>query len=372
MIPVNEPVISKTAKKYLLDCLNTGWVSSAGDYIEAFENKFKKYIGKKYALTTTSGTSALHLALAASGIKKADEVIMPDLTIISCAFAAMYVGAKPVLVDVNELTGNIQPNKIEEKITNRTKAIMVVHLYGHPVNMQPIIQIAKKYKILLIEDAAQSHGAKVKIHGEWKKAGSLGDISCFSFYGNKIISTGEGGMLLTDNENIFKKAALLKDLSHVPGKRFFHEELGYNFRMTNLQAALGLAQLEEIDNYLQKKKWMAKTYSEGLKNIDLLELPKEESYAKSVFWMYAPMVKDDSNINRDELCEALRDMGIDTRTYFVPLHVQPALKKFKYDKKDYPVSTDISKRGFYLPSGLALTKKQINMVINAIKSISGR
>lgn len=370
MIPVNEPLISKKAKKYVLDCINTGWISSAGKYIEQFEENFRKYIETEYALTTTSGTTALHLALAASNIKKGDEVIMPDLTIISCALSAMYVGARPVLVDVEPSTGNIDPEKIEKKITKKTKAIMVVHLYGHPANMEPILKIAKKYKLLLIEDAAESHGAKIKVDGKWKKAGSVGDISCFSFYGNKIVTTGEGGMLLTNNLDIFKKASLLKDLAHVPGKRFFHEEVGYNFRMTNMQAALGVAQLEEINKYLEKKFWMAKLYSNGLKNIDFLELPTEKTYAKNVFWMYAPLVKKNSRISRDEFCKQLRELGIDTRTYFVPLHKQAVLKKFRFKSDQYPVSSDLSDRGFYLPSGLALTKSQINKVISTIKAIA--
>lgn len=370
MIPVNEPVISKNANKYIKDCLDTGWISSAGKYIEQFENNFKNYIGTKFAVTTTSGTSALHLALAASGIKAGDEVIMPDLTIISCALSAIYMGAKPVLVDVEKSTGNIDPKKIEEMITKKTKAIMVVHLYGHPVNIEPILKLTKKQNLLLIEDAAEAHGAKIKVNGKWQKAGSVGDISCFSFYGNKIVTTGEGGMLLTNNQDIFKKATLLKDLAHVPGKRFFHEEVGYNFRMTNLQAALGVAQLGEINNYLIKKRWMAKKYSEAFKNIEFLELPKEEPYAKNVFWMYAPLVKRKSKITRDDFCSRLKIMGVDSRTYFTPLHKQTVLNKFNYKNKDYPISNDLSDRGFYLPSGLALSEQQINKVISAVKAIA--
>lgn len=370
MIPVNEPIISKEAKKYINDCLETGWVSSAGKYIKQFEDNFKKYIGLKFALTTTSGTTALHLALASCGIKTDDEIIIPDLTIISCALSAIYVGAKPVLVDVDASTGNIDPQKIEQKITKKTKAIMIVHLYGHPANVQPILKIAKKYKLLVIEDAAESHGAKVKINGKWEKAGSIGDISCFSFYGNKIITTGEGGMLLTNNPDIYKKAALLKDLAHVPNKRFFHEEVGYNFRMTNIQAALGVAQLNKISKYLNKKRWIAKQYANGLSKIDFLELPTQKSYAKSVYWMYAPLIKKNARVTRNDLCNKLKMMGIDTRTYFIPLHQQAVLKKFLYKSNDFPNSTDLSERGFYLPSGLAITKTQINKVISAIKSIS--
>lgn len=370
MIPVNEPLISKNAKKYVLDCLKTGWVSSAGKYINQFENQFSSYIGTKFGVTTTSGTTALHLALISAGIGPGDEVIIPDLTIISCALAVIYVGAKPILVDVEDSTGNIDSGKIKEKITKRTKAIMVVHLYGHPANLDPILKIVDKHKLLLIEDAAEAHGAEVKINGTWRKAGSIGDMSCFSFYGNKIITTGEGGMLLTNSTKIFKKASLLKDLAHVPGKRFFHGEVGYNFRMTNLQAALGVAQLGEIKKYLKKKRWMAKQYTDGLKKIEFLELPTEESYAKNVFWMYAPLIKRNAKITRDDFCNQLKIMGVDSRTYFAPLHKQTVLKKFNYKNEDYPVSSDLSDRGFYLPSGLAITKQQVNKVISAVKSIA--
>lgn len=370
MIPVSEPLISKNAKKYVLDCLETGWISSAGKYINQFEDQFSSYIGTKFGVTTTSGTTALHLALASAGIGPDDEVIIPDLTIISCALAPVYVGAKPILVDVEGSTGNIDPGKIEEKITKMTKAIMIVHLYGHAANLDPILKIAKKHKLLIIEDAAEAHGAEVKIEGIWKKAGSVGDISCFSFYANKIITTGEGGMLLTNDQKFYEKASLLKDLAHVPGKRFYHEKLGYNFRMTNIQAALGLAQLEEIRKYIEKKRWMARLYTEGLQDIDFLELPKEESYARSVYWMYAPRVKKDARITREKLCRKLEERGVDTRTYFIPLHLQPVLKKLKLAKGNYPVSTDLSQRGFYLPSGLAITEEQIEKVVTSIKEIA--
>lgn len=376
MIPVNEPLISKNAKKYVLDCLNSGWISSSGEYINKFEQEFAKYIGTKFAITTTSGTSALHLALASIDVSKGDEVIIPNLTIISCALAVLYLGATPVLVDVEELTGNIDSAKIESAITKRTKAIMVVHLYGHPANMDPILQITKKYKLFLVEDAAEAHGAEVKIMNNkgrysWKKVGSIGDVSCFSFYSNKIVTTGEGGMILTNNKEIFKRATMLKDLAHFPGKRFYHKEVGYNFRMTNLQAALGLAQLEEIENYLKKKRWIADLYFEGFKNINFLETPKQESWAKSVCWMYAIRVKKTNAISRDQLCERLQRVGIDTRTFFVPLSDQPVLRKLNIHRNSFfPISKDLSRRGFYIPSGLAITKKQIREVINFFQKMA--
>ena len=376
MIPVNEPLIAPKAKKYILDCLNTGWVSSGGKYINSFEESFAKYIGIKYAITTTSGTTALHLALAALGIGPGDEVIIPDLTIMSCALAVIYLGATPVLVDVDPQTGNIDPSKIEEKSTKKTKVLMVVHLYGHPADMQKILPIAKKHKLILIEDAAEAHGAEVQLINSkgrkyWQKVGSIGDIGCFSFYGNKIVTTGEGGMITTNNEKIAQKARLLKDLAHSPKLRFFHEVVGYNFRMTNIQAALGLAQLEQIESYLKKKRLMAQKYTKGLIDMTFLQLPTEEPWAKSVYWMYAVLIKKGYKTSRDKFCEMLKQHGIDTRTYFIPLHTQPALKKmglFKNEK--YPVSDDLSKKGFYLPSGLAITNSQIETVIKEINKIT--
>lgn len=377
MIPVNEPKIAKNARKYILDCIRTGWVSSAGSYISRFETEFARYLGVKYAVTTSSGTTALHLALASIGVGPQDEVIVPDLTIISCAFAAMYLGANPVLVDVDPKIGNIDPKKIEEKITKKTKAIMVVHLYGHPCDIKPIIKIAKKHKLLLVEDAAEAHGAEylsiisnLKNKQKWEKVGSFGDAACFSFYGNKIVTSGEGGMVVTNNKKIYERAIFLKDLAHSKKRRFLHEEMGYNFRLTNLQAALGLAQLEEIDKYIDKKRHIAQMYNAGLQNIEYLELPVEMPWAKNVYWMFAPLIKNNTIINREKFCEELRKLGVDTRTYFIPLHSQPVLKKFGLEKGEYPVSSDLAQRGFYLPSGLAITEKQIKKVISSIKDIA--
>ncbi len=379
MIPVNEPLIAKHAQKYVLDCLKTGWVSSAGHYITDFEREFSRFIGSTYAVTTTNGTTALHLALASLGIGKGDEVIIPDLTIISCALAVIYTGATPVLVDVERRTGNIDPSCIEQKITKKTKAIMVVHLYGHPVDLRKVMKIAKKHKLLVIEDAAQAHGAMINMATSknnkpvWKRVGSIGDVGCFSFYGNKIVTTGEGGMVVTNNKAHCLKMRLLKDLAHSPSTRFLHEEVGFNYRMTNLQAALGLAQLEMVEPYIKKKRWMAKLYTRGLSNITSIELPVEENWARSVYWMYSIKVKADSPIHRDEVCLKLRQKNIDTRNFFLPIHSQPVMKKLgfsdKSQQRSLTVSEDLANRGFYIPSGLAITQKQINEVINALQTI---
>ncbi len=364
MIPVSQPVLSTHTRTYILDCLKTGWVSSGGSYINRFENNFAQYLGVKYGVTTTNGTTALHLALAALNIGKHDEVILPDLTIISCAFAILYTGATPVIVDVDPKLGNIDPAKIETKITKRTKAIMIVHLYGHPADMDPIMAIAKKYHVAVIEDAAEAHGAIYK----GKRVGSIGDIGCFSFYANKIITTGEGGMIVTNNPKLATHARLLKDLAHTPKQRFLHEEIGYNYRMTNLQAALGVAELEQIEVYIEKKRAMAKTYNELLKDIPHLELPSEMPWAKSVYWMYALHVKKSSPLTKNELRRKLALLGVETRDFFVPLHEQPVLRNIKglLSNEKYSVSTDLSERGLYIPSGLALTKKQMVAVAHAL------
>jgi perosamine synthetase len=365
-IPVNEPLISKNALKYVSDTINTGWISSGGEYIDKFEQQFADFIGTKHATTCSNGTVALQLALAALDIKTGDEVIVPDLTIISCAFAPMYIGAKPVLVDVDPTTGNLDPNKIETAITPKTKAIMVVHLFGHPAQMDEIMAIAQKHNLKVIEDTAQAHGAKYK----GQVTGSIGDVSCYSFYANKIITTGEGGMVCTNSQTIIEKARQIKNLSHTPGKRYFHEQMGYNFRMTNMQAALGLAQLEEIDKFLKIKQQMASQYHQLLNDITDLELPTVKKGVESVYWMYLVKLKPTAKLSRPEVLTQLKAKGVDTRTHFYPLHQQPVLaEQVLNDDALYPVATKLSKSCFYLPSGLAITNQQIEQVSTALHEI---
>lgn len=366
MIPVNEPVLSAEARSNVIDCLDTRWISSAGSYIHNFEESFANYIGSTHAITTSNGTTALQLALSILEIGPGDEVIVPDLTIISCAFAVMYLGATPVFVDVDPITGTLDPTQLESKITSKTKAIMVVHLYGHPADMDPILAIAKQHSIKVVEDAAEAHGAEYK----GKRVGNLSDIGCFSFYANKLITTGEGGMIVTDDAELAAKAQLQKNLSHSAGKRFWHEEIGYNFRMTNLQAALGVGELGHIDEYVAKKRTMANTYQELLADIPFLILPTEASWAKSVYWMYAVTVSPNSPITKDELRKRLLELQVDTREYFYPLHNQPVVKKLtNQPDQNFPVSIDLSKRGFYLPSGLALTEEQQQTVSTVLHQI---
>lgn len=363
MIPVNEPVLSTQAKRNAREALSTGWISSAGPFVNTFEEKFAAYTGASYGVTATNGTAALHLALAALGIGPGDEVIIPDLTIISCALAVLYTGATPVSVDVEPVFGTIDPTRIEQRITKKTRAIMVVHLYGHPADMDPIIGIAKKHKLAVIEDAAEAHGATYKK----RIVGSIGDVGCFSFYANKLITTGEGGMVVTKSERIAEQLRLLKNLAHSPDKRFWHEEIGFNYRMTNMQAALGVGELSHIGDYIDKKRSMAELYRSLLEDIPYLELPTEASWAKSVYWMYAVRVTKESPMTKDALRTYLFKRGIDTRDFFYPIHVQPALRKQGLFQDDHhSVSIDLSQRGLYLPSGLAITKTQIRTVCEAV------
>ena len=366
-IPVNEPLLGKEELANVIDCVRTGWISSKGEYINKFETEFAAACGVKYGVSATNGTTALHLALAALGIEKGDEVILPTFTMIATVYAVMYTGAKPVLVDSETRTWNMDVKQLEKKITKRTKVILPVHIYGHPVDMDPVRKLAKKYGIYIVEDAAEVHGAEYK----GKRCGSLGDIGCFSFYGNKIITTGEGGMVVTNNKKIAERASLLKDLAHSPGKRFLHTDLAYNYRMTNLQAAVGLAQTRKLDKFVKKKRWIADLYGKNLEGVKGLRLPFEEKWAKNVYWMYSVLVEKDFGMNRDRLMAELQKEGIGTRAFFVPMHRQPVVLDNRIVKKRerFPVADYISARGLYLPTGLALKKDDILKVCDKVKKI---
>jgi len=365
-IPVNEPVITAEAKRYVQEALDTGWISSAGPAIEKFEQAFARAIGVRHAMTVASGTAALHCALAALEIGPGDEVIVPDFTMIASPFAVLYTGATPVFVDVEEETYNLDSTKIAAAVTSRTKAIMPVHLYGHSCDMDPILALAKDRGIAVLEDAAEAHGALYC----GKPCGSLGTISAFSFYGNKIITTGEGGMVCTDDDALAARVRSFKDLSHVPGHRFAHAELGFNYRMTNLQAALGLGQLEHLKEFVETKQRMAAHYNSRLSSVRGLRLPVTKDYAFNVYWMYAILVEESFGMTRDQLAEALKARGIDTRTFFLPCHSQPAIAKRFPTQVAFPVTERIAKQGLYLPSGLAITEEQIETVCAALREIA--
>ncbi len=367
-IPVNTPLLNGNEKKYLNECIESGWISSEGPFVEEFEKKFSAYIGRKYGIACANGSGALDIAVAALKLGQSDEVIMPTFTIISPALSIIRAGAKPVLVDSDPITWNMDVSQIEENITSKTKAILVVHIYGFPVDMDPVLKLCKKYDLFLIEDAAEMHGQTYK----GKKCGSFGDISTFSFYPNKIITTGEGGMVLTDNEELAQRCRKLRNLAFEPGKpRFVHYELGWNYRMTNLQAALGLTQLERIEEHIQKKRQMGKLYTDKLKDIDGLQVPLEKTdYAENIYWVYGMVLKENLIMNAKEMMSKLSKMKIGTRPFFYPMHLQPVFNTmglFKDEK--YPVAENLAEYGFYLPSGLGLDMKDIPYICNILKQI---
>jgi perosamine synthetase len=366
MIPVCEPLLTGKELEYAGDCLKTNWISSAGKYIPEFEKRFAEYCGCKYGVTTTNGTTALHLALAALGIGAGDEVIMPAFTMAACAFSIVYTGAKPVLVDAEPDTWNMDVAQLERKITKKTKAIMPVHIYGHPCDMDPIMDVAKKHNLIVVEDAAEAHGAEYK----GTRVGSIGQVSCFSFYANKIITTGEGGMVVTNDAQIAEKARRLKDQAFSPQRRFLHTDVGFNYRMTNVQAAIGLAQLESIDRFVEMRRKNAALYSAGLKSIPGITLPQQKQWAKNVYWMYGIVVGERAGTSRDLLMQKLKEKGVDTRTFFIPMHVQPAfLNRGLFKGESYPVATELSENGLYLPSGSGLKPEEIEAVCRAVREI---
>lgn len=366
-IPVNEPLLDGNEKKYILQAIESGWISSEGPFVRQFEEKFSGCVNRKYGIAVANGTAALEIAVKAFNIGPDDEVIMPTFTIISCAGAIVKTGAKPVLVDSDPVTWNMDVTRIEEKITNRTKAIMVVHIYGLPVDMDPVLEIARKHNLKIIEDAAQMHGQTYKE----KVCGSFGDISTFSFYPNKHITTGEGGMIVTDNETLAKRCRSLRNLCFNNQKRFIHDELGWNYRFTNLQAAIGLAQLEKLDEHVKRKKNMGKLYTELLSGLNQIQLPLPKTdYTENIYWVYGIVLNDQVPIDADEAMKKLAYERIGTRPFFWPMHEQPVFKKMGlFENEGYPVSENIARRGFYLPSGLNMNDDQIIDVAKAIKSL---
>lgn len=356
-IPVADPIFNGNEIKYLTECIKTSWVSS-GKFVATLEEKFADFCGTRYACATSNGTSALHLLLVALGIKEGDEVLVPDLTYVSSANAVAYTGAKPVFVDVDKEIWAMDPEKIEKKITKKTKAILVVHLYGHPADMDKINSIAKKHKLIVLEDACQVHGALYK----GRKAGSLSKAACFSFSGAKIMTTGEGGMITTNDKALVKRINDIRSNFTSKKKNFYHSSIGYNYRMTNLQGAVGVAQLEKIESKLRIKIRNAKTYTKFLKDVDLLQLPVEKPWAKNTYWLYSIVLKKRGL--RDKLAEYLKSKGIETRPFFVPMHKLPM-----YKTREKLVNTEyLAANGISLPSGLSLTSAQIEYICSEIKN----
>jgi perosamine synthetase len=375
MIPVNQPLLGERELEYVTECVRTGWISSSGRFIEEFEKKWAAYCGMKFGIAVSNGTTALQVALGCLELGTGDEVIMPAFTIISCAMAIVEHGLVPVLVDSDPRTWCMDVSQIEARITNRTRAIMPVHIYGHPIDMDPLLELAKKHNLAVIEDAAEAHGAEY-LSGRngaitsWKRCGGMGHISTFSFYANKLITTGEGGMVLTNDSIIAEKARSLRNLCFRPERRFFHTELGYNYRMTNMQAALGVAQLERFEQIIAKKRWMGAAYTERLKEIPGMQLPVEESWAKQVYWMYGLVLDESRGMDAAEFARCLDELGVQTRPFFLGMHEQPVFWAHGLFKGEcYPIAERIAKQGLYLPSGLALTNAQLEETCNAVKRV---
>jgi len=375
MIAVNEPLLGERELEYVTECIKTGWISSAGHFIEEFEEKWAAYCGMAHGVAVSNGTTALQVAVGCLDFDPGDEVIMPTFTIISCALAILENGGIPVLVDCDPRTWCMDVLQVEARITPRTRAIMPVHIYGHPVDMDPLISLADKYHLEIVEDAAEVHGAEY-LSGRfgddpvWKRCGGMSDISTFSFFANKLITTGEGGMVLTNNAQYAEKARSLRNLCFRSDRRFYHTELGYNFRLTNLQAALGLAQMERFAHIIEKKRWMGAAYTERLKDIEVLQLPVEEPWARQVYWMYSVVLDESSGMDAVKFARRLQDMGIQTRPFFLGMHEQPVFHdRGLFLNEHYPVAERIARQGLYLPSGLALTEDQLDEVCKAVHQI---
>jgi perosamine synthetase len=366
-IPVNEPLLAGNEKRYLSECIETGWISSEGPFIRQFEERFSARVGRKYGIAVSNGSAALDVTIAALGIEKGDEVIMPTFTIISCAASVVRAGAVPVLVDSDPETWNMAVAEIEARITDRTRAIMVVHIYGLPADMAPIIEIARKYDLSIIEDAAEMHGQTYR----GRPCGSFGELSAFSFYANKHITTGEGGMIVTDDERIAERCRSFRNLCFLPKKRFVHDELGWNFRMTNMQAALGLAQLEQLDGFVEKKRRMGRLYSELLGDISGIQRPKQSTdYAENIYWVYGIVLRDELDFDAEEAMKRLSEKQVGSRPFFFPMHEQPVFRRMGLFRDDrFPVAERLARRGFYLPSGMALTEDQIRYVTSSLRAV---
>jgi perosamine synthetase len=366
MLPVNEPLLDGREKELLIQCIDTGWVSSDGPFVKQFEQMFADYVGTTHGTAVCNGTAALEVALWAVGVKPGDEVIMPSFTIVSCLVAALRLGAVPVLVDVDPDTWGMDVSQVAARITAKTKVLMPVHMYGHPVDMDPLLDLAKANGLRVVEDAAEVHGAEYK----GRKCGSLGDASAWSFYANKIINTGEGGMVLTSDVEVAARAASYRNLCFRPERRFYHTEFGYNFRMTNMQAALGVAQTERVEEFVGIKRRLGQLYRELLAGVPGIKFQTEKPWAKSVYWMYCIELDEALGINALQVQQALAEHGIGTRPFFLGLHEQPAAHDLGFFKGErYPVTERISRQGLYLPSGLTLKVDQVEQVVATLKSV---
>lgn len=364
MIQLCVPEIKGNEWQYIKECLDTNWVSSAGSYVDKFENDFADYVKSKKAVVTVNGTAALELALRSINISKGDEVIVSSLTFISPVNTIKYVGAEPVFADVCRDTYVMDADKIEGLITDKTKAILPVHIYGHPVDMDKIMEVAKKYNLYVIEDATESLGSLYK----GKAVGTIGHIGCFSFNGNKLITTGAGGMLVTNDIKLAERAKFLSTQTKVvtENKAFYHPEIGFNYRMPNIIAAMGCAQLEKINEYINAKREHADYYNKLLNNIKGITLPIEKQWSKNVYWLYSIIVEDDYGISRDELIKKLWHNGVECRPFFLPVHSMPPYLNCKHGNMN--ITNEIAAKGINLPSSVGLTKDEITNVCKIIQN----
>jgi perosamine synthetase len=358
-------LISGRELEYVTDAIKTGWISSSGGYVEKFERRFAEYLGVQHAVTVTSGTAALHLALVAAGIGPGDEVIIPAFTMVATAAAVCYTGATPVLVDAEASSWNLDPADVARKVSPRTKALLPVHVYGHACDMDALTRACGSQKILMIEDAAEAIGSEYN----GRRCGSLGDMACFSFFANKLITTGEGGMVVTDDQALADRLRYFKNLAFPRSgpRRYFHEDIGFNYRMPNLLAAFGLGQLECVDTYLANRRRNAAHYNRLLKGQRGITTPPEADYTLNSYWMYGILIEDDFGLSRDEVVSALAAAKIETRTFFISMHRQPALAKYGCDVSgQYPVTDALAQKGLYLPSGSGLSAEQIERIASTL------
>lgn len=373
MIPTNEPLLAGRERDYVLDCVDTGWISSAGSYIERFEKDWAAYCGMAQGIAVSNGTTALQVAVDALKLGPGDEVILPSFTIISCALAVVRAGATPVLVDCDPETYCMDIAQTAAAVTPRTRAIMPIHMYGHPVDMDPLWELAEKHGLAIIEDAAQAHGCEYRSRrggsNTWQRCGGLGTISTFSFFANKLVTTGEGGMVLTGDAGLAARSRSLRNLCFQP-RRFFHEELGYNYRLTNIQAAIGVAQVERMDDILARKRKMGEAYNAGLAGISGLQLPVQKDWARINYWMYAIVLDERRGMDAFAFADAMKKKGVETRPFFMGMHEQPAFHDLGLFKgQTLPVTERLYRQGLYLPSGLAITEAQTSEVIAAVKDV---
>lgn len=362
--PIATPILNGNETKYVLDCLNTTWISSNGPYLDQFEQQFAAFCQSKHAIACSNGTTALHLALLAHGVELGDEVIVPTLTFVATANAVTYCGAVPVFVDIEADTWNMDIRAIEQKITSRTKGIIAVHLYGHPADMDPIMELAHKYDLFVIEDAAEAIGAQYK----GRMAGALGHTATFSLFGNKVITTGEGGIVTTNNEAIAEKIRLLRGQGIDKNKKYWHPVIGYNYRMTNIQAAIGCAQLEKVEWHIRERIRVAMHYYDYLKHDSRLTLPVQRIWAKNVFWMFSIVLNGYSEQQRDHVMQQLKEQGIETRPFFYPMHILPPYRDGQL-YEEYPIANRIASQGMNLPSHGELTKQDIQYICQSLQDI---